>query len=221
MRIVAVADTHTFEKSLGELPDGDIFIHAGDLLRKGSLDELEKVSPWINSLPYKYKIIVAGNHDRCFQEDSLQACGLLKNVIYLEDSGVTIEGINFWGSPWQPQFHDWAFNLPRNALDEKWSKIPSNTHVLITHGPPKGIGDGLNSSQRAGCEYLRKRVANIRPVLHLFGHIHHDGGVWFHQSTCFANVTTWEAERMPTVFDIDPIEKIIKVVDLPKNADYE
>ncbi|WP_372370423.1 metallophosphatase domain-containing protein [Candidatus Uabimicrobium sp. HlEnr_7] len=220
MRIVAVADTHTFEKNLGTLPEGDIFIHAGDLLRVGTLKELEKTAFWINSLPYKYKIFVAGNHDRCFEENREQACQFLKNVIYLEDNGVTIEGINFWGSPWQPEFNNWAFNLSRGAaLAKKWDKISLNTNVLITHGPPLGIGDEC-FEQRVGCEDLRKRVVEVAPQLHLFGHIHHAGGVWFHQKTCFGNVTTWESERMPTVFDVDSDSLVVKVVSLPTEVDY-
>ena len=40
-----------------------------------------------------------------------QARGLLTNAIYLEDSGVEIDGVRFWGSPWTPTFMDWAFML--------------------------------------------------------------------------------------------------------------
>ena len=82
MRIVAIADTHTFEESLGQLPEGDIFIHAGDLLRIGNLDELKKVAGWINSLPYKYKIIIAGNHDKCF-EDNNECEETMKHIIII------------------------------------------------------------------------------------------------------------------------------------------
>jgi Icc-related predicted phosphoesterase len=58
-------------------------------------------------------------------------------------------------------------------------------------------------------------VREKRPPLHLFGHIHEDGGVWQDDGTCFANVTTWECERAPTVIDIDPITKRVTPVSVP------
>ena len=122
MRLVAVADTHTFQEDL-EVPDGDVFIHAGDICRGGTLGELAPSAAWIRSLPHPHKIVVAGNHDWCFVREPEQALALFgPGVTYLEDSGVEIEGIQFWGSPWQPAFNDWAYNLPRGApLAEKWS----------------------------------------------------------------------------------------------------
>ena len=113
MRIVAVADTHTFESDLGALPEGDVFVHAGDMLRGGTLEELHGVAQWIRSLPHRHKILVAGNHDWCFDRQPEETLAMLRDVRYLQDSGVTLEGVRFWGSPWQPAYNDWAFNLPR------------------------------------------------------------------------------------------------------------
>lgn len=217
MRIVAVADTHTFEADLGALPDGDVFIHAGDIVRAGTLEELEGPARWIRSLPHPHKIVVAGNHDWCFLREREAACALLgKEVIYLQDSSCTIEGVQFWGAPWQPEFGGWAYNLPRGAaLAEKWSLIPESCDVLITHGPPMGIGDRTSLSIRAGCEDLLEAVKRSQPLLHLFGHIHQDGGVFPHGPTTFANVTTWECERGATVIDIDVTSKEVHPVFVP------
>ena len=203
MRIVAVADTHLYHDEL-VVPDGDVFIHAGDICRAGDLHELALAARWIRGLPHRTKIIVAGNHDWAFARERERALELFHGeVIYLEDSAATVDGISFWGSPWQPWFHDWAFNLPRGApLAEKWALIPTGMDVLITHGPPFGIGDG-GLRERVGCEDLLARVQVVRPRLHLFGHIHQDGGVWHQDGTLFANVTTWECERAPTVLRID------------------
>ncbi|MFK8001594.1 MAG: metallophosphatase domain-containing protein [Polyangiales bacterium] len=204
MRIVAVADTHTFEEDLGELPDGDVFVHAGDLLRAGTLEELEGVAKWIRGLPHPHKVIVAGNHDGCFQHSRAEALALLGDAHYLEDSGVRIEEVEFWGSPWQPAYNDWAYNLPRGApLAEKWSLIPTSTQVLVTHSPPAGFGDRGPVPGRLGCADLRARLHEVQPALHLFGHIHQDGGAWQHEGTCFANVTTWECERAPSILDYE------------------
>ncbi|MEM9193346.1 MAG: metallophosphatase domain-containing protein [Myxococcota bacterium] len=215
MRIVAVADTHTFQDDLGSLPEGDVFIHAGDLLRGGTLEELAPVAEWIRALPHRRKIVVAGNHDWCFANDPAAACATLgPEVEYLEDSGTMIDGLQFWGSPWQPEYHDWAYNLPRGAaLREKWAQIRSDTDVLITHGPPQGIGDRGPVPGRLGCADLAARVAEVGPLLHLFGHIHQDGGVFRVGDVCYANVTTWESERRPTVLDV--VDGAVIEVDVP------
>jgi predicted phosphohydrolase len=217
MRIVAVADTHTFEADLGAIPDGDVLIHAGDLLRAGTLEELAPVARWIRALPHAHKIVIAGNHDWCFIRHRAQALDMLGDgVRYLEDEGMTLNGLRFWGSPWQPAFHDWAFNLPRGeALAQKWALIPDDTDILITHGPPLGFGDQVIVAGRQGCEELRAALQRVRPALHMFGHIHHDGGLWRHECMTLTNVTTWECERPPTVLDIDPRSLRVTAVHVP------
>jgi predicted phosphohydrolase len=204
MRIVAVADTHLSHDDL-EMPPGDLLVHAGDLCRGGSLSELARAARWLHALPYAHKIVIAGNHDWAFSLSPHEARALLgEGIVYLEDSEATVGGLRFWGSPWQPTFANWAFNLPRGApLAEKWAAIPTGIDVLITHGPPAGIGDLCASGGHEGCADLRARIGQVRPRLHLFGHIHEDGGVWRADGVCFANVTTWGCERAPTVLDIE------------------
>lgn len=206
MRIVAVADTHLFHDEL-VIPDGDVFVHAGDLCRAGDLDELAEAVAWIAALPHRHKVIVAGNHDGAFASTPAEARALVAPFTYLEDSETTLDGVRFYGSPWQPEYNDWAFNLPRGEpLARVWARIPAGVDVLVTHGPPAGIGDlaGEGLPGRAGCADLRRRVAEVAPRLHLFGHIHQDGGFWRDGRTAFANVTTWECERAPTVIDLAP-----------------
>jgi len=203
VRIVAVADTHLFHDRL-TLPDGDVFVHAGDLCRGGDLVELRAAARWIAGLPHRHKVVIAGNHDWAFAREPGAARAMFPGAHYLEDDELAIEGLRFYGSPWQPEFLGWAFNLPRGpALAAVWAKIPRGIDVLITHGPPEGFGDRTSPRSRAGCADLRDRVAEVPPRLHLFGHIHEDGGVWRDGATTFANVTTWECERGPTVFDVD------------------
>jgi predicted phosphohydrolase len=203
VRIVAVADTHLFHDRLA-VPDGDVFIHAGDMCRRGDLLELRAAASWIASLPHRHKVIVAGNHDWAFAREPHAARAMFRGAHYLEDAEVAIDGVRFYGSPWQPEFCSWAFNLPRGReLAEVWSRIPPGIDVLITHGPPDGIGDRMMATRRAGCSDLRRRVAELAPRLHLFGHIHEDGGAWCDGPTTFANVTTWECDRPATVFDLE------------------
>ena len=217
MRIVAVADTHTFQNDLRQIPDGDMFVHAGDLCRAGKLDELRTVAEWLHSLPHRHKLVIAGNHDWCFVRDPQLAVEVLgKEIVYLQDSQAILEGVRFWGSPWQPNFNNWAFNLSRGeALASKWAQIPNGIDVLITHGPPRGIGDRTGDLVRQGCEDLLAAVHRTKPLLHLFGHIHEDGGVWRERGICYANVTTWEGERGPTVLDVDVSSRQVVEVHVP------
>jgi len=204
VRIVAVADTHMFHGDL-VIPNGDIFIHAGDMCRRGLLSELQITSEWVAKLPHRHKIIVSGNHDWPFQIQPQEARGLFPHCVYLQDSDVTVAGLRVWGSPWQPEFCDWAFNLPRGpALANKWALIPTPLDILITHGPPRGVGDQAGPYNHVGCLDLRRRVNVVHPRLHLFGHIHEDHGHWYDDRTVFANVTTNEARIPATVIDYHP-----------------
>jgi predicted phosphodiesterase len=98
--------------------------------------------------------------------------------------------VKVWGSPWQPEFYNWAFNLPRQGaeLKEVWNMIPSDVDILITHGPPYGHLDYVAySKQNVGCELLRDRIDLIKPKIHVFGHIHSSYGYKFDGTTHFFN----------------------------------
>ncbi|WP_205525746.1 metallophosphatase domain-containing protein [Pyxidicoccus trucidator] len=205
LTLVAIADTHGYHQDL-TIPEGDILIHAGDLTRQGTLEELAEVNQFLAGLPHRHKVVVAGNHDWCFQKSPAQARTVLTAATYLEDESTIIEGLKFHGSPWQPWFMDWAFNLPRGPeLARRWAQIPDDTDILITHGPPLGFGDHLGGGERCGCEELLKRVRQVRPKLHLFGHIHQDGGVWTEGATTFANVTSDECMLPPRVLTLPQV----------------
>jgi predicted phosphohydrolase len=215
MRLVAVADTHLFHDEL-VVPEGDVFIHAGDACRGGTMEELALAVQWIRALPHRHKLFVAGNHDWAFLRHPVHARRLMgSSITYLEDSEITLDGVRFWGSPWQPTFHDWAFNLPRGEpLAAKWALIPEGIDVLITHGPPQGVGDRSSMAGRQGCLDLRRRAEEVKPPLHFFGHIHEDGGAWSREGTTYVNCTTWECERRPTVIDVEPGGQVT-LVDVP------
>ena len=178
MRIVCLSDTHNFHEQI-EVPDGDILIHAGDATSQGTQFEVENFLKWFAELPHKYKIFVAGNHDWLYERDNRLARLLTANygIKYLQDSDTIIENVKIYGSPWQPRFFNWAFNLNRGAeIAQKWKLIPNDTDILITHGPPFGILDQTPAGDFAGCGELRKKVEEIRPKLHIFGHIHQGYG---------------------------------------------
>jgi len=151
-------------------------------------------------------IAIAGNHDLTFDPetyanswkifhpingplDATITKGLLTHCTYLQDESYVSNGVKFWGSPWSPEFgYGWAFNQTRHEIHHKWDLIPSDTDVLITHGPPIGRGDLVHNGQRAGCVNLLQQVqTRIKPRIHLFGHIHEDYGVSSDGTTLFVN----------------------------------
>ncbi len=197
MRIVVVSDTHNMHDRI-EIPDGDVLVHGGDCLGHGTLEELDAFDRFLGKLPHPHKILIAGNHDWCFERDPRAARRLVKNAIYLEDDGVELDGTKFYGSPWQPWFFDWAFNLERGEpLRKVWAKIPEDTDVLITHGPPHGILDRTIRGEHVGCEELLKRVDAVKPKLHLFGHIHEGYGQEHRGDTLFVNASTCDVRYEP------------------------
>jgi Icc-related predicted phosphoesterase len=205
MKLIALSDTHGFHRSL-EIPDGDILIHAGDLTRHGTLDDVREFNDFLGTLPHPHKIVIAGNHDFCFESDRKACEELLTNCIYLQDQDFVIDGIKFYGSPWQPWFYDWAFNLESGPeIRAKWELIPEDTDVLITHGPPYGIGDLTSRGDSAGCQDLFEVVEKIKPGVHVFGHIHEGFGIIKKETTTFINASVcdqlYRLVNPPIVFD--------------------
>jgi predicted phosphodiesterase len=186
MIITAISDTHGQHKSILDkyLPGGDCIIHAGDVSSRGTYNEIESFMSWFNELPYRYKIMIAGNHDFFFERATKiviqEMLDKYPNIIYLNDSGIEIEGIKFWGSPVQPWFYDWAFNRVDSDICKHWNMIPSDTDVLICHGGPKNIGY-LNTTYRekkdVGCPYLYEKLSDLKQLkLFIQGHIHEGRG---------------------------------------------
>jgi predicted phosphohydrolase len=189
------------------LPDGDVLVHAGDFTDAGSLEEIRVFGEWFARQPHSHRVVVAGNHEFAFQEDPAAARAALGDVHYLEDSGVSLEGIRIWGSPWQPDFGRWAFMLPRgDLLRDKWQRIPQETDVLITHTPPQGYGDSVPGFGPVGCADLLGRLGVVRPHVHVFGHIHEGYGSFELGSTRLINASTCDASyravNAPIVFDL-------------------
>ena len=205
MRLVLISDTHGQHERL-EIPDGDVLIHAGDLTTHGQISELPAFNDFLRGLPHRHKLVVAGNHDFCFEEQPQACAEILNQAIYLQDEAVTLDGVRYYGSPWQPRFFDWAFNLDRGApLRAKWDLIPPDTDVLITHGPPWGHGDLNSEGERVGCRDLWEVVQRVRPRLHIFGHIHEGYGLTRTALITFANASNcnlrYRPVNPPLVFD--------------------
>src|ERR1700688_4400048 len=157
MKIVCLSDTHCRLRKV-TIPDGDILVHTGDLTFKGSIEETSQEVRELGRYRDKFKaiVLVEGNHDwlGARHPELMDQMCYDNRITLLRDSGVTIEGLKFYGSPHQPAFCNWAFNLPRGeALREKWALIPMDTQVLLTHSPPMGILDYFEKFNGQKCEY--------------------------------------------------------------------
>jgi len=208
MRLVIISDTHCTQPNV---PDGDVLIHCGDFTFHGRAFETKDSLEWFNSLPHKHKLFTAGNHELGWEDEVKRNVYLdwASKCTYLHATGVEIDGVKFWGSPFQPDFMGWAFQLPRgNRLKEHWSLIPDDTDVLITHGPPYGFGDtnGDPRDFRFGDKDLLARVLEVKPDVHCYGHAHGGYGQWFFEGIHFINAALLNESYMlanqPVVVDL-------------------
>lgn len=239
MRITLISDTHAKHNQLVtsktvrsstrplDLPGGSLLIHAGDFMTSGyHITEAEQFFKWFDEIDnYEHKIFIAGNHDRVMQDVPNEMAGRLtayKTIDYLQDEECVLyydghngdfpeDNIRIYGSPWQPEFYSWAFNLPRNGeeMAAKWEAIPTNTDILVTHGPAYGFLDDTegNRGRHLGCELLAERIKSIKPKIHVCGHIHSGHGYYFDGHTHFFNASVlnerYSYTNMPHTFDWD------------------
>jgi len=213
MKVVFISDTHGMHKTV-KIPECDLLIHGGDITHTGELSILQDFLEWIVEQNAKNIVFIAGNHDWGFVRRPEDCYALLRDygfgiqlgqpdgtvreaglsqyegvMYYLQDAGVTIDGVKIYGSPWQPWFCNWAFNLERGEpLRKKWEMIPLGTDVVVTHGPPAGLGDFCDN-MHVGCGDLVERLEVVNPRYHLCGHIHEGYGrrSWVGQRTHFLN----------------------------------
>lgn len=207
MKITFISDTHGkhahyTSKAYGNLlGSGDVLIHAGDVSNMGKSHEIYDFLNWLSDVDYTHKVFIAGNHDWGFEimteiDNSFKE----KNIHYLFDSMVEIDGLKIYGSPWQPVFYNWAFNLPRmgSELQEKWDLIPEGLDILVTHGPGWGMLDIPPNGLNVGCELLQKRVVKVSPKIHVFGHIHYSYGQKYFNGTEYINAALLDERYNPT-----------------------
>lgn len=226
-RITAISDTHGRHSQVTPFLDGgDILIHAGDISSMGYNEEITNFCKWFDAIDnYTLKVFIAGNHDYGFQQRASEVMEIVnsyKTITYLQDDWVgfqkgDLKEIRIWGSPWQPEFHSWAFNLPRNGieLELKWKKIPKNTDILITHGPAWGYVDMVvGEYQHLGCEKLIERISTLNTPIHICGHIHSGYGRQTNGETTFINASVLNERyiftQRPITFDYNPVNNNIE-----------
>jgi Icc-related predicted phosphoesterase len=195
LKFVTISDTHGKHSSL-ILPAGDVLIHAGDISMKGEEYEIVDFLKWFESLDFEHKILISGNHDFYFERETAADIQKLipKNIVYLNDSMVTINGINIWGSPISPWFFNWAFNRHRGEpIKKHWDLIPNEVDIVVTHGPVYSVLDTTTDGQTVGCEDLLNKVKEVKPKVHICGHIHEAYGTAEKFGTKFINASVLNA----------------------------
>jgi len=216
MNFTFISDTHNKHHGVGVSSNGgDIIFHTGDATSQGGEWEIIRFLDWYSKLNYTHKVFTPGNHDFGFEKEPEKYKKMFKEagVHLLIDSGVTLDGIKIWGSPVTPWFHNWAFNRARNGSEAAlhnvdyifphWDMIPNNLDVLLTHGPPYMILDelqyidGTPKGQFIGCEDLLKRIKEVKPKIHAFGHIHCGYGTKEEDGTLFINAASLDESYSP------------------------
>jgi predicted phosphodiesterase len=231
MLITLISDTHAKHNTVN-LPGGDLLLHSGDFMTSGySQTEAESFFKWYEMQDYDTCVFIAGNHDRIMQNKPAEMRGLLTGysaIDYLEDEELVLyndghngdhpeDNIRIYGSPWQPEFYNWAYNLPRNGdeLKAKWDAIPDDTDILLTHGPAWGLLDDVEGrrGQHLGCELLTERIKQVKPKIHVCGHIHCAYGQKNFNGVEFLNASVlnerYEYENKPIKLEFDVNDKQI------------
>jgi len=219
MRLVCMSDTHGFHKKL-TIPDGDMFICAGDFSMRAKMSHVVEFARWVDSLPHKYKIVVPGNHDMACEGNELWAQEEFAPAVFFRHDYHYVGGLRIFGSAYSSSIFEpseWCYDYPRYGEfgPRLWSAIRDYpVDVLITHGPPRTIGDRVISQHdredpHDGDGALLRVVKDIQPKVHIFGHIHEGYGSYTIQdcSTRFYNVSVCTVEYQPTnpvtIVDLD------------------
>jgi Icc-related predicted phosphoesterase len=234
-RLVLISDVHGRHDF--KIPEGDILVCAGDITMSGSLEQVAKEAKWMGSIKkghgFQSVVSICGNHDWLYEKDPVTARLLMEDngITYLECQAAEVMGLKFYGVPHQPEFFNWAFNVPRGPeLAKIWAGIPEDTEVLVTHGPPMGRLDTVRRSdtggwgdtygpgfrwitEHVGCADLRDRISQLKRLrLHAFGHIHKGYGLEKGaDGIIYANASivneSYDAVHKPHVVDLEPLPK--------------
>ena len=191
MKIVHLSDTHGLHHQLKDLPAADVIVHSGDISHNGTESEVLDFLNWYIGLPYPHKIFVTGNHDLCLW-DAEGIEDLPDNVYFLQDCGMTIDGVKFFGL---------AYNHPEEL-------IPDDADVVVTHEAPIMILDE-SADTHWGNAPLRNRVFEAKPKYHLFGHAHEGYGTQKQGGIVFSNAALLDEKnrlvRKPKLFLLNTI----------------
>lgn len=229
MKIFATSDLHGQLEGLNP-SSCDLVIIAGDIaplkgFTKWNMYDQKKwiqrkFIPWMESFPDTQFVFVPGNHDLSLErERTCRMSGfdwsirLPENAHMLYDSGIELFGLKIYGTPWVPIIsYMWAFEAEHDKLVKKFSKIPYDLDILITHAPPHIANYSIDYSLQTyngpfGSSELTNEIIEKQPKLVFCGHIHSGD----HTPLNFDNSTLYNVSRIdehyaisyePTIVDI-------------------
>ena len=207
MKLVIISDSHGRHEDLGTLR-GDLLIHCGDSGNGFTrhADDVDRLDAWFGQQRFDRILCIGGNHDFEMQARAERGGRVFRNAEYLQDQAYEYRGVRFYGSPWTPELVNWAFYLDDEELRDRWESIPDEVEVLITHTPPFGILDRNSSGRNCGCRELQRRLLDLHPRIHCFGHIHASAGTTSMNGTTFINASMvnrrYEIARGPVELDV-------------------
>jgi hypothetical protein len=237
VKICAISDIHG---SLIEIPECDILCICGDILpldiqRNNDESVAWLAGPfqnWLLDAPCKYVVMIWGNHDwygeKCCRGglEGWEQCERLfkrdlgpdPKIHILQDEEIEVLGIKFYGTSWCPSLRNWAFYGDSETLKARFSDIPTDTDVLLTHCPPKFGSQGVvletnwNYRNDFGCQELQDVI--VEKFKHktcttyiLSGHIHSGLHNWeVNEGLTYRNVSLlnedYELSYQPFIFEI-------------------
>lgn len=192
---------------------------------------------WCNNLDCEKVFLIAGNHDFMFERiinDSVKDmdCSILyaenngniivdtklllpNKITFLHDSGYDFHGIKLYGTPWCPELKNWAFYGSHDDLVAKFSKIPKNLDILITHSPGYranhvGVAFELPNRPDFGSSELTDAVRERNIKYWICGHVHSGNHIFGNFEGCDTLVTNvsyldenYKPIYKPLVFRVD------------------
>lgn len=178
MLLTGIADNHGTYDYRDVYSDVDVLIHAGDLFGDDTWQSEEEFVKIIKKLqtyfPNAKIILVPGNHDYLLERYTSQTIQSLfgDDLVMLVDELFEFCGLRFYGNPHTPL----SMAFPRRGRFNDIDKIPGELDVLITHEAPRCLELGCVLNYRGdtepGCLELYKKILEVKPRYHFFGHIH-------------------------------------------------
>lgn len=108
--------------------------------------------------------------------------------VYLVDKAVDVLGCKVYGNPACEMM---AFQIDRLKAKSVWSRIPTDTDVLVTHVPPRCVLDRTDKGYHVGSKELIEQIrSRVRPQFHVFGHIHEAAGAVSDGTTTYINASS-------------------------------
>ena len=185
MKTFLISDTHNHHRQV-IIPEGiECIIHSGDSTNchdwVRNQPEFEDFLDWFTNIDVKYKVLIPGNHDawalKKYNVDKVKERG----IIFNEHGYELVNDRLMFLSAYTPTFGNWHFMKDRQKLSRYWEELIEGIDVLVTHGPCHSLLDSsfdrMGKLEFCGDKSLLRKVLQINPKIHTFGHIHSMDGI--------------------------------------------